>query len=111
MGMNVRLTGTVTIKLFVTSLEVVQNLADYVYLNTHLDCDWCKNDKDDSYSIVCIELVNGRYYPSYDWGEPDEYDYEFEFDEKYYKKLVRDFEQDNNLELNVEISDLEVEVV
>ena len=110
MSYNVQLAGTITIKLFVTPLEIVQNLADFIYQKTNLECDWCKND-DDSYFITCTEIVNGAYYPSRDYYEPDEYDYDFEFDEDYYRKLVRAFEEDNELELSVEISDLETEVL
>ena len=110
MAYNVKLAGTVTIKLFVTPLDIVQNLTDFIYQKTNLECDWYKND-DDSYSITCTEIVNGRYYPSRDYYEQDECDYEFEFDENYYRKLVRVFEEDNELELSVAISDLEEEML
>ena len=112
--MTIRLMGTTTIKIQDTTVDLIQDLCDFIYEKTQIECDWFRHNpptaERGTFSIVCTQLTTAKYYPS-NHEEPDDIDYEFKYNERAYRKLITEFEEKNSVELDALVSDLEVEEV
>lgn len=110
---KIKVMGTVDIILEYTDLDTVLELADYIDRNTNrnTEVDWCKTDKEDKFIISCAEVGYATYYPSNDYYEQDDWDYENLYSEDDYAEIIRNFENEHDMEFEKVIRDLEIEEI
>lgn len=85
------------------SKELVEKLADLIEYKLGVDVDIIGTEER-GLTIEAIEHGEIHIYPSYNYYEPDDWDYSDFYDESDYEEVIAEFEKENNVDLDACVS-------